>query len=85
VRDCCETQYCPDTIHFFEIPDDRPIIFFLVFFEKKKGQQLMLSEIPSQIFTGIRGDSRGLYYGKCMLDKTDKPTRRFLNCLLMGY
>ena len=33
MRSCCETQYCPDTIHFFKVPDDGAIIFFPVFFE----------------------------------------------------
>jgi len=34
MRNRCETEYCPDSIHFFEVPDDGTIIFFPIFFEK---------------------------------------------------
>ena len=85
VRDGRETQYSPDAIHLFEVPDNRTIIFFPVFFEKEKCQQLMLGEISSRIFAGIRGDPGRLYDCEGMFNKTDKPSRRFLNCLLTGY
>jgi hypothetical protein len=35
MRNSGETQYCPDTIHLFKIPDDGAIIFFSILFEKK--------------------------------------------------
>jgi hypothetical protein len=83
MRNGCETQSTPDLIHLFEVPDDRTIIFFPVFFEKKDSQQLVLSVIPSRIFAGIQRDPRRLNNRKRMFDKTDKPARRFLICLLM--
>jgi hypothetical protein len=85
MRDSFEAEYGPDSIHFFEVPDDSTIIFFPVFFEEKKCEKLMLGVISSRIFAGIRRDPRRLYDGKCMFDKTDKPARRFLNCLLIRY
>jgi hypothetical protein len=34
MRDRCEAQYCPETIHLFEVPDDGTIVFIPIFFEK---------------------------------------------------
>jgi hypothetical protein len=35
MKNSYETQYCPDTIHFFKVPDDGTIVFFSIFFEEK--------------------------------------------------
>jgi len=36
MRDSFESEYCPDPIHLFEVPDDGTVIFFPVFLEEKK-------------------------------------------------
>ena len=51
MRDCGETKYCLDTIHFFEVQGDSAIVFFPIFFEKNQCQQLMLSVISPGILT----------------------------------
>ena len=58
VRYRCKFKNFPDTVHLFEIPYDRAIVFFPVFFEQNKGQKLMLSVISSRIFTRITREMR---------------------------
>ncbi|MFA6226455.1 MAG: hypothetical protein WC620_09875, partial [Methanoregula sp.] len=69
----------------FKVPDDGAIVFFSIFFEKKSCQPLMLSVISPGILTRIWGESSRLDKGICMFDKTDKPTGRFINYLLILY
>lgn len=56
VRDRCESQKFPNSIHLFEIADDCPVVFFPVFLEEKDGQKLVLGIISPRIFTGIQGE-----------------------------
>ena len=85
MRDCGETKYCLDAIHFLEIPDDSAIVFFTIFFEENQCQQLMLSVIFSRIFAGVWSEPSGLDKGIGVFDKTDKPAGQFLICLLIRY
>jgi hypothetical protein len=61
---CGEVRYrgkfksVSDTIHLFEVTDNRSIIFFPVFFEEQDSQKLMLGIISSRILTGIPGNMR---------------------------
>jgi hypothetical protein len=55
VRYCCKPKNFPDAVHLFEIPDDRTVIFFPIFFEEKECQKLRLGIISPRIFTGIQG------------------------------
>jgi hypothetical protein len=50
-----ESQSFPDPIHFFEITDNRTVVFLPIFFEEKDGQKLVLGIISPRIFTGIQG------------------------------
>jgi len=50
-----ESQRFPDPIHFFEVTDNRTIVFLPIFFEEKDSQKLVLGIISPRIFTGIQG------------------------------
>jgi hypothetical protein len=82
VRNRQKIQRFPDAVHFFEVTDNRTIVFFPVFFEQENGQKLVLGIIPPRIFAGIEGKTGWSYKRECMFDKTDKPARRSLDCLL---
>jgi hypothetical protein len=56
VRYRCESQRFPDPIHFFEVKDNRTVVFLPIFFEQKYGQKLVLGIISPRIFTGIQGE-----------------------------
>jgi hypothetical protein len=73
VRYGCKLKNLPDSVHLFEIPNDRSVVLLPVFFEEKYGQKLVLGIISPRIFTRIKGKMRGLNQGERMFDKTDKP------------
>jgi hypothetical protein len=50
-----ESQSVPDTVHLFEVKDNRTVVFLSVFFEENDGQELVLGIISPRIFTGIQG------------------------------
>jgi hypothetical protein len=56
VRDRGKSQSVPDTVHLFEVTDNRRVIFLPVFFKEKNCQKLELGVISPRKFTGIEGE-----------------------------